>query len=380
MALASSTAFSSFSITDKSQILDISPVLAEALYMDLEFLGSINMDFGNAVYDTSYTWNEDKLNADTGTVSGSVTSTATTVNLAAGHGARFNVGDLFYVVGAAKTELGQITAIATDALTVTRGYNSTAQQTILDTAVIKRIPASQEGSDFGSDKSGAVTVRTNFTQIMFGGDIFISRNQLDRKMAAIPDELAHQLGNRAIELKKLMTQAFLYSEKSSSAGSNSVYRSMGGLRAWINAASGVTNSSATALSWANVNALGNKPLVDLGVYPNTMLVGTDLAETIATYDSTNRRLLEADTQAGYTVNQLRLAQGNLVNVVVDGRVNTGDCFLYDNKRLRALPFINAGMFVIAAVDFTDGKKRRTGCEWTLEVRNPEAAAYLSNKS
>jgi hypothetical protein len=36
--------------------------------------------------------------------------------------------------------------------------------------------------------------------------------------------------------------------------------------------------------------------------------------------------------------------------------------------------------VIAAVDFTDAKKRRVLAEWTLEVRNPEAQAFISNKT
>lgn len=379
MALASTASFASFDITDKSQILDISPVLAKALILDFDFLANLNMDFGSPVNDVYHTWNEDALNADTATVSGSCTSTATTINVAAGHGARFVIGDLIYDTATPSTEIIQITAISTDALTVVRGVASSAQLALSDAATIARMPAAQEASDIGTDASKALTVRTNNTQIMFARDTFISRNQLDRQMAAVPDEFAHQLANRAIELKRQMTRVFLYGVKSA-AGSDTVYRSMGGLRYWIGAASGVTNSSATALSWANLNALGNKPLVDLGVYPDTLLVGTDLAETISGYDSTLRRLLEVDTQAGYHVNRVRLAQGNEVNVLVDGRVKGGDAFLYDSSKLRALPFVNAGMFQIAATDFVDGKKRRIGCEWTMEVRNPEAACYLSAKT
>jgi hypothetical protein len=44
------------------------------------------------------------------------------------------------------------------------------------------------------------------------------------------------------------------------------------------------------------------------------------------------------------------------------------------------PFTGSGMFVIAATDFVDGVKRRLGGEWGLKFRNPEASAFVSNKT
>jgi hypothetical protein len=91
-------------------------------------------------------------------------------------------------------------------------------------------------------------------------------------------------------------------------------------------------------------------------------------------------MLESDTQAGYTVQQVRLAQGNIVNVIVDGRVKLGDAFLYSKEQVSMHPFAGSGMFVIAATDFVDGVKRRLGAEWTLRFRNPEVGVYLSNRT
>ena len=204
---------------------------------------------------------------------------------------------------------------------------------------------------------------------------------MPRKMATTEsqDFLARQLAARAIELKIGMTRAFLYSEKSSSTGSDTVYRSMAGLRNWARDNSGVVDSSSSAANYANLNS-NNKSVVDKGVFPDTLLIGTDLVGSIAGIDSSNRRLRESDTQAGYVVQEVLLNQGNMVQVTVDSRVKAGDYFLFQNSKVRFRPMNGRGMFVIAGADWVDGKKRRILAEWTGEVRNPEAVCYAYNKT
>jgi hypothetical protein len=97
MALATASPFASFDVTDGSQIRDISSVLSEAIFLDLNLLSEgINVDFGDPVNDTTYYWNEEALNARTATVNGSITSTATSLILTTGHGVRATVGALAY--------------------------------------------------------------------------------------------------------------------------------------------------------------------------------------------------------------------------------------------------------------------------------------------
>jgi hypothetical protein len=155
---------------------------------------------------------------------------------------------------------------------------------------------------------------------------------------------------------------------------------MAGIRSQINAASGITYSTSAALSYSTLNTV-NKSVVNNGVFPDLLVIGTDLVGSVAGIDSSNRRLLESDRQAGYVVQTITLNQGNEVRVVVDPRVKTGDAFLLSSERFHALPMNGRGMFVIAAVDFTDAKKRRVLAEWTCELRNAGAAhAYLYNQS
>lgn len=388
MALATgSTFFDSFNITDGSQIRDISPVLQEALYFDLTFLGALGVDVnGPAAQDTTHWWNEDALNSDTVTVSGSVASNGTSIVLNAGHGLRVHVGDLVYDTTSNTDQVKQVTAISTDTLTVpaTAVGGSTAA-TINNAAVLGVIRNEQEGSDIGTDKSVAPAVKTNYTHILDTFDLLVSGSMLARRMAtdALQDWVAHQLANRAIELRINLTRAQLYSEKVGSdafPGSSTVYRAMKGLWPWIRDTGNITTTgtfSYTALNTAN------KTIIDQGVMADTLLIGTDLVagtHGVATFDSTNRRLLESDRQVGYMVNEIILQHGNSVQVVVDNRVRAGDAYLFDKSRFRPIPYNGRGMFTIAATDFTDGKKRRVLGEWTNECRNAIATAGFKGQS
>jgi hypothetical protein len=275
----------------------------------------------------------------------------------------------------------QITATSANQVTVTRTYNSTVAQAGASTITLALIRAEQEGSDIGSDKTLNPTVRTNTTQIFSTYDVQITGSQLARKMATneYQDFLARQLAARAIEMKIGMSRAVLYSEKSASTGSDTVYRTMAGLRNWARDNTGIVDAAASPLSYAILNA-DNLSVVNKGLFPDTLVVGTDLVGSIASIDTANRRLRESDTQVGYVVQEVLLNQGNMVQVVVDSRVKTGDFFLLQRDKVKIRPMNGRGMFVLAGADWVDGKKRRILGEWTMEVRNPEAVAYGYSKT
>lgn len=380
MALASATPFASFDISAQTNVLDISPVLAEAIYLDFNLLNNgLNFDLNNVVEDTTFYWNQESLNSDTATTSASATSTATSIGVTAGQGTRFRVGDLLTVNDVGQSEVIQVTAVSTDTLTVVRTINSTTALSIASGATLSIMHSDQEGSDIGSDGSVAPSAYSNYTQIKFSKDLQISGSQLARRMATIGMDVNRQLANRATELKRDWSRTVLYGEPST-AGSDTIYRSTRGLRSFCLANSGVSaNGSAAALTWAVLNTQ-NKSVVDKGLYPDTIVCGTDLVGSIVGFDSSLRRMLETDTQVGYTVNLVTLAQGNEVMVVVDPRVNKGDLFLYKRDLISLKPLIGRGLFMIAATDFVDGVKRRIGSEMGLEVRHPETVAYLTNYS
>jgi hypothetical protein len=385
MALQSADLFASFDVTAGAYTQDISPALVEAIYFDLNFLEAVPLGWDSPVFDTVHYWNEDSLNADTVTSNASISSGGTSLALTSGHGARCHIGDLLLPQGASQassTEVLQITDISTDTLTLARTYNSTSAASYASGQVFTVIDAMQEGSDIGTDKSVAPTVRQNNTQILGTRDLRVSGTQLARRMATreLQDWVGHQLGNRAIELKRKLIYAVLYGEPSSSAvGSDSVYRTMEGVRSWARDTSGQTESTAAAIALTHLNSI-NKAIVDLGEYNDTLVVGTGLVSSLAAIDASNRRLYESDTAVGYTVQEILLDQGNTVRVVIDSRVNTADAFLIGKAKVMPKPMNGRGMFTIAATDFSDARKRRVLAEWTLEVHHPSTLGLITNKS
>ena len=379
MTLATSSAFSSFDQSAQVNVLDISPFLSEALYFDYHLLGAIGMSTDNPVDDIIHYWVEDSLNSDTLTLSISLASGDTSVTFTSS--AAPHVGDyLVSTDGGTNQEVMQITAVNSSTnVSVSRGFNSTAAS-IASAGTVAIMRNAQEFSDIDTDASVNPTVRSNYTSIIPGRDLQISGSQLARKMstAAMQDQVAHQLQNRLIEWKRNFTRALLYSTRIG-PGSDTQYRSFGGFRYWINSSSGQTESTAAALTIAHLNTV-NKSIVDLGKYPDTLVVGTDLVGSINAIEATNRRLLESDRQVGYFVNVLTLAQGNDVQVVVDNRVNSGDAFLLCKENIKPRCLNGRALFTIAGQDWVDGKKRRILGEWGLEFRQPSVHAYISNKS
>lgn len=381
MALAAASPFASFDITDKSQIYDISPVLSAAVYLDLNFLSyGVTTSFDDPVEDTVYYWNQEALNARTAVLNGSMTSFATTLVVTDTHELRFAIGELVIPNFSGSTEVMQVTALpGTGSLTVTRAYGSSTAASIATAVTVGLASARQEGSDIGSDGSVAPSVFSNSTEIFFAKDLQISRSQRNRRMATIAMDVERQLANRGTELKFDLTRAGIYGEIAGTpAGSDTVYRTMKGMRAHFRQY-GITNSTAQALSYANLNTI-NTTAVNTGKYPTRLLSGTDLVASVAGYDSANRRLVETDTDVGYQVQRITLNQGNVVDYVIESRINTGDAFLYSDDQVSMHPFVGSGMFVIAATDFVDGVKRRLGAEWGLKVMHPECGTWLNSKT
>jgi hypothetical protein len=381
MALASTALFASFDQTSNVNKLDISSFLNEALIYDFNLLGHIGMPMGNPVIDTTYDWHEDTLNSDILTLTISLSTTDSSITHSSSTAP--HIGDLVTVTGISNlnNEVMQITAVnsATNC-TVSRGYGATTAASIASAGTVALQRLEQQGSDIGTDSSTNVTVRQNYTGIIPGRDLLITGTQLARQFyaAELQDQVAHQLANRMTEWKRNFTRSLLYSVKM--AASDTVYGSFGGLRYWIQTASGITNTTAATLALSHLNTV-NDSIVDLGDQgPDTLLIGTDLVGSVNAIDASNRQLLESDRQVGYMVTRVLLGQGNAVDVVVDSRVQKGHAFMFRKGQIRPRPLSGRALFTLAGSDWVDGTKRRILGEWGLEVRQPQSMGWLYSKA
>lgn len=381
MALQTASVYASFDVPAGGYIQDISPALADAIYFDLNFLEAVPLGWDMPVEDTVHRWNEDALNADSITSTASIAAGGTTLTVAATAG-RVAVGSQLTPQVSGNEETLQVTSVdSATQVTVTRSYNGTTAASYPSGTVFATIDSMQEGSDIGTDASVTPTVRLNRTQILGTRDMLVSGTQLARRMSTreLEDFVGHQLANRTTELKMKLIRAVAYSESSASdPGSDTVYRTMTGLRNFARV-SGIRDTDAEAMSYTVLNA-HNKLIVDLGEYVNTLVIGTDLVGSIAGIDSTARRLYESDTAVGYTVQEILLSQGNTIRVVIDSRLVPGEYFLFTRDKVKPLPMQGRGMFTIAATDFSDARKRRVLSEWTVRVHNPEVLGHGKSKT
>jgi hypothetical protein len=380
MALQAASVYASFDVPAGAFIQDISPALADAIYFDLNFMEAVPLGWDSPVEDTVHRWNEDALNADIVTSTASIAAGGVTLSVSSVTGT-VAIGSLLTPNLLGNEETLQVTAIVGLDLTVTRGYNGTTAASLPSGTVFGVIDAMQSGSDIGADSSVSPVVRLNRTQIFGTRDLQVSGTQLARRMATneLEDFVGHQLANRTTELKRKLIKAFLYSELSTSdVGSDTVYRTLTGLRNWARV-NGQRDVAAVPLTLAILNA-HNKLLVDLGEYVDTLVIGTDLVGSVAAIDVAARRMYESDTSVGYTVQEILLAQGNTVRVVIDNRVVPGEYFLFTKSKVKPLPMNGRGMFTIAATDFSDARKRRVLAEWTMRVHNPEVLGHAKSKT
>jgi hypothetical protein len=374
MALASTALFASYDLTDKVQAYDISPFLSEALLYDFSLIGHVGMN-GDPLDDNTYYWQEDVLNSDTLTLTISLGTSDTSITHSASTAP--HVGDLVTVTGISNLnqEIMQITAVNSSTnSTVSRGYAATTAASIASSGTVALQRLEQEGSDISADASVNPTVRSNYTSIIPGRDLQITGTQLARRMSATAfnNQVSHQLENRLKEWKRSFTRSLINSPKSA-VGSDTNYSSFGGIRYWINnaAATAQKYTTAGAFTLANLDVV-NTACIDLGADPpDTLLVGTDLVGSINGFAATNRQLLESDTKVGHIVTHILLAQGNVVQVIVDNRVQKGQAFLFPMANVKPRPLNGRNLVTIAGSDWVDGVKRRILGEWGCEVRNPE---------
>ena len=162
MALATSSAFSSFDQSSNVNTLDISSFLSEALIYDFSLLGALNIDMSDPVDDIIHYWQEDSLNSELVTLAISLSTTASSITIASSTAP--HVGDyLISTAGGPNQEVMQVTTVnSATSVSVSRGFNSTAAS-VANGGTLALMRAEQEFSNIGDDASVNPTVRSNYT-------------------------------------------------------------------------------------------------------------------------------------------------------------------------------------------------------------------------
>ena len=189
-------------------------------------------------------WQEENILLPYAASTTTIASGITTLVVGAEHQSKSQIGD---VVMCPSGEQIQVTAyVSTDSLTITRGFAGTSAATITTGDVLRSIgPVLSEGSNPGTSRVADRALLYNYTQIIGPSQLSMSATQQQIQRYGVPDEFAHQLGNRVAEHALYREQAFVHGVRYQSGD----LRMMGGIDYYIGA-NGTTDSSNTSLTAA----------------------------------------------------------------------------------------------------------------------------------
>lgn len=388
MALAAAAGAASFDLTANTVQLDLSAELAEIIRSDNTTFISRLGGIGLTAHQTRHYWNEDKLvtNQATSTndAGGTLTSGETSLTVASGEGDRFKIGTLFKDKAKGKTEVMRVTAVSSDTLTIERGHGSTSDEDHAAAFSILIIAHTrQEDQNMDEDDTQERTSQNNILQIFQRGvRISYTREKVDTASGGIPSEFAHQVAYRLKEEMRSLDASVINSVKSATVGSDSDYRSMGGLLEFVSASGGNTDTTVENLTETIVNDMAEQIVDDAGQLENGfILVSPRLRRVISTFDEAFRRGSFDQTRAGYFVEKFVTDMGFELEVIQDPWMPNDVVVIGDLSRVRLMALQSDQMRFEELAKLGRSYRGQITGQYTAEFRNAlEAFSYHNNLS
>ena len=385
MALADPTQAASF---DQSAVykLDLSEVLAAILLDDTDFVSMMGIS-NEVATQTKHSWVEDALNATTAVQSGGTAAqmalgntTGTVLRLSSSHITRSKItaGTLLKNKLSGKTEVVQVTAVSSTSCTVNRGAGGTSAQTHGAGATWEIIAHPRpQGMAGPADESTTRSLVHNFTQI-FSKGVKVTGTASSIDHAGISSEDDYQIDLRLRELKRELDRTAIMGVRIGDV-SATVYNNMGGLIEFVGFIPSTTNNSGTAetLIPSVLNTM-IKNCWDDGLMPDTILVGGVQKQKISAFDSEFRRTTLDSRRAGYTVEEFVSDLGINLKVIVDRWVPNDVAVVFDSSKVKIMPLKGRAFFLEKLGKTGDSNDWQIVGEYTMEVRNGDAAAYHFN--
>lgn len=287
---------------------------------------------GEALTQTKFEWQNDYLNSDIVTASTAYADSATSIVLNTGEGNRVTQYALLQNGG----EVIRVTAVAGDTLTVTRGYDGTVAEAIVeDTTEMKVIsrPRTQGQDVLRKDEINDRLVSFNYSQI-FERYASVSRTQQRVKTYGVENELDYQVNLRLEELIREANNSLIYGRKY--VGTASAPSTSGGLFAFATEAGSYVKDFAAG----EITAKGLNDAVETvftrGGMVNTVLCAPNVARQITKLGGDTIRTEREDKQAGYQILSFvsDLPGGAVSSVVVDLNMPKDRALLLDIDKIK----------------------------------------------
>ena len=402
MAIPVSQYFSSFDVTSRTEKQVLDAQIWGIMQPKVPVLDLISK--GSEIDSIRYEWEYRKPDAKYVTADGSTgnltnnASTGVTLNVAAGEGLKVEVGTILrdtaqslvsaadgtgiLASGAKMGELIQVTAISTDALTVTRDVaNFRASGTVVPTHAVSAVweimwTPRQESSAPGIDMTQTLGILENWT-VTQDFYLTISGSQAKRAMNNLnaASQLSMQYEDRLMGAARRLESSLLYGFKmpTTPQGSDTVIREMQGLFTFLALAGGNADYTTTSLTPAALNAAFKKILVDGGdeSSPYAIICNPDQAQVIAAFGEDKVRVDRTDAQYGRVITSYKSDLGFVGQVVPAIGCHKSDLAIVNTSKWGMIPY--RPWFKKAPEQLYDGEVQRAIIEFTSQVIDPLTA-------
>jgi len=332
-------------------------------------------------------WLDFRIDATSSALTAAALAAATTLSVV--DGSKFRAGML--VSPAGSDEVILVTAVASNNLTVVRGFGGTTAADIADETVIT-IDSVGRGENSLAENDGIFQPDNveNFFQTMDTAVEF-SRRALATLQYGNTNDLAFQVSERIRQLTIKMDRALVRGRKATATVGGDTITYTGGLRYFLDQA-GAQNidNAAAALTLDAINDL-NAEIVARGGQANTIAVGIRLARKLSALVSANyssQRLGDWSADEG---SLLRLPSdlplvGNVNQIVVDTNLASDELVIFDSGMISVVPMAannasesGAWQTKDATQNGQDGERTRILGDFAMEVRQSKThMARLTN--
>jgi len=324
--------------------------------------------FSTPVTQTAYGWIEDRLNSMNDQLNGALTNVATSVVV--------DTGDLFRTDQVIRIgeELLLVTGVATNTLTVSRGYGGTTAASALDNALVEiMFNLQDEGADARDSKYKARVNKDNYTQI-FDDTVKISGTAQAVSQYAIDDLYMYERmkvqDRLALELENAVVNGIKFQ-----SGDR---RMMGGFRNSI--ITNVTDASAADLTWDMINNEMYKIYKNGGMKDatNHVLMCSAIQNTkITKLDKDLVRTTNDANGTGRNITSITTNYGTL-NIIPNINFKPDEAMVLDTNRIKIKPLTGRTFSHEYLGKTGDNMKGQIIGEYTLEFNQEEAHARIKN--
>jgi len=333
---------------------------------------------------THHEWLEDELLPNKDAINDSTyTDPSADTDFMVDNGSRFRVGDQIQVEGS--EELMLVTAIATDTLTVVRGYAGTTAENLADNQVINILGnAALEGADKPSARFTNRTRRGNYTQI-FTAAVEVSGTDMAASQLGLSDEMDYQKQERLREMVRDLENTVINGGQPASnpEGSGSVRRSMQGIVQHISTNVFNTGDSGfptgTGLDEAKINYVLRQIWENSSGNVDLIIVGGYQKRQINAFSADSRSYGANDTTFTDLISVYESDFG-VCKIVTTRWMPQDAALLVDSSRIGVLPLAGRSFHFKPLASSGDYECGELIGEYTLELKNEAAHGIIRDLS